>query len=168
MRSSPIKVFNLITWLRALISPIVAVQNTYISPLTLTFDYSAEISGEGTYFILDLDEFLKSIGIAVFRNVTEPSLLAEPFTLSDTDVQANAVEPETITLYDNNGVPTGEIPNPKYTPESPVLFASIDDAEQQIKTESDSSYAVNGETMGKADFVFVIDKIGSMGSAITN
>jgi hypothetical protein len=35
------------------------------------FTVSAEIAGSGNYFVLDLDEFLKSIGIDVFANLSD-------------------------------------------------------------------------------------------------
>ena len=126
---------------------------------------SGEICGEGAYFVMDLDEFLKSIGIDVFENVITPTLAMTPFSGFSFGMELDTAEPETIILYDNYGNSVDEIPNANYIPPGPVAIAPV---AQGISPMSSLSSAATNSTRSKADIVFVIDTTGSMGGAINN
>jgi|GEM_PF-305879 len=127
---------------------------------------SAEIMGPGTYFVMDLNEFLKSIGIDVFKNISSSDSLvfAKAFGVGFGDSEL-ADEPEFISIYDNYGNVVREILNPKYTiDDTDTNYDALVAAEPQFAPFIQASEGA----MGKADIVFVIDKTGSMGSAINN
>ncbi len=139
---------------------------------------SAEIEGSGTYFVLDLDEFLKSVGIDVLGNISTPvksDFTLKSFAYSDTSElesfnnEINSSISEYIDIYDNYGNIIDSIPNVET-----ISTENIDDI--MLKTQKSNILSMTPMTlattqskaMGKADIVFVIDKTGSMGGAINN
>lgn len=138
---------------------------------------SAEINGAGKYFVLDLDEFLKGLGIDVFNNLTEPEapMMAafSDFGNVYEDDFAETDIPQTIIIYDNYGEPIDEIPNPEHESFKSIdfdlnPFSSIANNFSPFASFSSTSDSTGSGEMGKADIVFVIDTTGSMGSYITN
>ena len=121
---------------------------------------SGEINGSGTYFVIDLDEFLKGLGINVLDNIT--SYTAEPYSLLRRDTAVGANIPtetsEADCLYDNDGN---------------IIDYRTDDtsvAEMQVFSLPRSkahTFSANSGATGKADVVFVIDTTGSMSGAIS-
>lgn len=110
---------------------------------------SGQIVGSGTYFVLDLDEFLKGLGINVLDNIISPA--AEP--VPDTTVGTSSEDTEIDYLYDNDGN---------------VIEQVVDDtsaAGTRIVSVA-RPLAASSEATGKADVVFVIDTTGSMSGAI--
>ena len=93
-----------------------------------------EISGEGTYLVLDLNEFLKGIGIDVLGSVAESSAMAGPMAYMppvapvaakagfDAALFSSDYEPETIAIVNNAGVVIGEIDNPLYVDDNEAAF----------------------------------------------
>ena len=172
---------------RAILSDVIDLATSYTVPLTLTFSYdkeysgniknltivsfdeenglqlidthiddvnktiSGEIHGSATYFVIDVDEFLKGLGIDVFGNVESID--------SDEAVSVNATETKLYEydVFDNDGNIIGK--------SSSIIT---------IQAPSQTYLSVNNITktedspMGKADIVFVVDVTGSMGSAINN
>lgn len=112
---------------------------------------SGEITGEGTYFVIDLDEFLKGVGINVFANINKPT---STLSLS---------ESENDYIYDNNGNIIQTIDRKKALKNEVSNNPSSFSFASTASTISTASAAT-----GKADIVFVIDKTGSMGSSISN
>lgn len=137
---------------RSVVSDIIGVYTAYEVPVTLTFSYneeytgniknlnimtyteeglnlvdtvlyeeegkiSAVISESGTYFVMDLNEFLKGLGIDVFNNISTESV-AEVATFARRDMNISALSKEVAAT-------------------------------------------------GKADVVFVIDTTGSMSNGIS-
>lgn len=108
---------------------------------------SAEINGGGMYFVLDVDKFLKGIGINVMREVEKMSNVTT----------RNAPNLNETIRYDNyrNIIErmTGSSIASTITTPAPIFFRAG---------------GVVGKGVGKADIVFVIDSTGSMSGAIGN
>jgi len=119
---------------------------------------SGVISGTGTYFVIDLDEFLKGLGIDVFRNITPvgAKALSASFGIAGSSVGS---EPEYDYLYDNEGNVIDQKAKSNVKTEASfapaMAFAALD------------AYAASTGATGKADIAFVIDTTGSMSSAIS-
>ena len=110
-----------------------------------------DITGSATYFVVDLDEFLKGIGIDVFSNIES----SETVSTFSTETAASAPIKEDILDNDGNvigtAMPSAEIEKKSFAPISTLYSA---------KTSTGAT--------GKADIVFVIDVTGSMRDAINN
>ncbi len=121
---------------------------------------SGEIIGSGTYFVIDLDEFLKGLGINVLDNIT--SYTAEPYALLGLDTAVGVGIPtetcEVDYLYDNAGNIIEQRTDDTSVAEMQVFSLPL----SEIQT-----FAVNSGATGKADVVFVIDTTGSMSDAIS-
>ena len=135
---------------------------------------SAEISESSVYFVLDLDEFLKGLGIDVFGNISMESMSEVAMYATRTadaeeyeDIQA-AEEPVYITVLGNEAIVTEDATYDMIDGESDV---SIEVEEATASTWS--LMTVRGDdtkakgAKGKADVVFVIDTTGSMSGAIS-
>lgn len=185
---------------RSVLSDVIDVQTTYELPLTLSFTYNFEytgnarnltivsfgeegleivetsidetskvisgsIAGGGTYFVIDLDEFLKGLGIDVFANIKSDPLELSELSFMGLDEEAadkKIREVEYDYLYDNDGNIIDQIEKPSeeinYTSIQTSAFTAYD-------REALSSRTV---ATGKADVVFVIDTTGSMSSSISD
>ncbi|MBR3084748.1 MAG: S-layer homology domain-containing protein [Oscillospiraceae bacterium] len=132
---------------------IVKLENEELTPVDTTLDVDAkmlsgEITGEGVYFVLDLNAFLKGLGIDVFGSIS-----TEDPTGSDVDAALFEEDAESSApIWDNTGTIIGyaeaqAAPERKYHNDA-ALFESSESATK------------------KADIVFVIDTTGSMTDAI--
>ena len=118
---------------------------------------SGEILGSGTYFVIDLDEFLKGLGINVFDNIVYPTEGGSLYKSSAPDVGTPEEMPDCDYLYDNDG----------------NIIAQITDNTSAAEKQGFSAFspaihpfAASSGATGKADVVFVIDTTGSMSDAI--
>ena len=94
---------------------------------------SGEITGNGMYFVIDLDEFLKRVGIDVFANLEPIAPQAATFSAFDTGITAT------------QSASTAAIPSPLdaiIAQNSPELYSLIDMAE---KTQAGEGYGPNGK-----------------------
>lgn len=145
-----------------------------------------EISENADYFVIDVDEFLKGLGIDVFANVIEEVEFVEAKMYSDNNafVSYDKFENKNYSddyskndydfLYDNYGnvidkkekVSLNEILK---TTTPAYLYTNL----LGVSTSTSNSITfksidkASGAT-GKADIVFVVDTTGSMGGAISN
>ena len=108
---------------------------------------SGEITGSGTYFVVDLDEFLKGLGIDVLGNIVDSYAYED----SDTPAEVEASPDAQKYIYDNDGNVIKEVTDDVTT--------------AAVSAPTVNAGAKTGAT-GKADVVFVIDTTGSMSSAI--
>lgn len=195
---------------RAVLSDVINVYTSYETPLTLSFAYNQEytgdiknltivsygeegleiidtvideaekvisgkITGSGMYFVIDLDEFLKGLGIDVFANITpddvthtEP-LLARSFRFDMATAGVEAIQDEFDYFYDHEGIVIEK--REKYSEDEENFLLSPLSAPFNMMALSEKSidtFSVSSDATGKADIVFVIDTTGSMGSAIAN
>jgi hypothetical protein len=104
---------------------------------------------------MDLNEFLRSLGIDVFAETAPVALAA--FNLGFGSEETSP----TITIYDNNGNFREEIPNPDYA-EQLMPFSAFSFFEPLLPAQNNTGAG------GIADIVFVIDTTGSMGGIINN
>ena len=113
---------------------------------------SGDVTKNGTYFVIDLDEFLKGLGIDALGDITASEESAAPVK---TDVIPE--KEETHRICYNNDMSVEKII--EIEPEEEMPFAP---AEVSVNTKA----APKGEATGKADVAFVIDTTGSMSDAI--
>ena len=99
-----------------------------------------EITGGGSYFVLDLDAFLKGLGIDVLGSVTADSYAAEAYAMD-----------QSSAIYDND---------------SNVIGTAQAPADDGFPAAAYTMNADPAAATGKADVVFVIDTTGSMSDAI--
>ncbi len=117
------------------------------------------ISGGGTYFVLNIEEFLNSLGINPLEELESYetdsySTLKEDMTILDVDPNANIVPEEWYEEYYNST--ENDISNAN-------SFMASDETFNMVPEES-----LLDSTKGQADITFVIDTTGSMYSAISN
>lgn len=125
---------------------------------------SGEITGSGMYFVIDLDEFLKGLGIDVFANIESDESLTESFSVLDMKMDRIQITQDDFDyFYDNEGNVIEQ--REKYSTKSGDLF-STQFAMTSPLTQSINTFSVSSNATGKADIVFVIDTTGSMSSAI--
>ncbi len=128
---------------------------------SITKTLSADINGEGTYFVMDVNNLFGELGLAM-PSVTDPTALTDPvpFTLRSTG-EFDGVDTEKTN--NNGNEMSGEISFfsvAKVAEETSVVAASAE-------TEKITSRASSG-AMAQADIVFIIDTTGSMGDEIDN
>lgn len=153
-----------------------AIIDTYLDEANQTV--SGTFSGDGTYFVIDVDEFLKGLGIDVFANVQS----ALPQTLdidmsSPKDSQYHYVFDDEGKIIDENPLYDVEIiPFPydidEASPPAPADDNTLDIEPVPIISPSDIDTAMletasDGAT-GKAEIAFVLDVTGSMDDDIRN
>lgn len=140
---------------------------------------TGSIIGNGEYFVLDLDEFLKSFGIDVLSNIstidtTTNTMIEVGNKVAFTKNISNYENNDKITyLYDNYGnvIKKMEKSDDLKTSEvttSNSLFLKSTFNEDSADVLLSSLKGKESITTGKADIVFVIDTTGSMGSIIDN
>ena len=112
---------------------------------------SAEVSESGTYFVLDLNEFLKGLGIDVLGNISDGT---------DTPETIEAPAAETVYYYSN----AGQIIRTVEPEDQPAIVTC---ARKQPTYWAAAAKGGAGAATGKADVVFVIDTTGSMSGAIS-
>ncbi|MGL5440533.1 MAG: vWA domain-containing protein [Filifactoraceae bacterium] len=150
------------------------------------FKIYGEVSENADYFVIDVDEFLKGLGIDVFSNVIEKRENFETKMYSDrnTSVVYNKFENKNYFdefakndydfLYDNYGnvidkkekVSSNEIL--KTTTPAYIYVNLYDVSTSTGNSITFRSLNKSNSATGKADIVFVVDTTGSMGSAISN
>lgn len=117
---------------------------------------SGEITGSGTYFVIDLDEFMKGLGIDVLGNINaEAPTLTEADTLTALD--SSTRKSSCDFLCDNDGNIIEEITDDSSEDDMLTSFIPLSDMNR---------FASSTAATGKAEVVFVIDTTGSMSSAI--
>jgi len=135
---------------------------------------SGQIQGNGEYFVIDVDEFLKSFGIDVFSNIkqvnntTQNMLKIDNNKLTETRSMTSNSDSDRINyVYDNSGNITRELksndnPNINMVTTPTALF--LKSTVNVTTTDMLSLVSKNNNKVGtgKADVVFVIDTAGSM------
>lgn len=126
---------------RSVLSDVIDVNTSYTTPLTLSFGYSVEytgdldnltiasfgedgltiieteidadskqisgtITGVGTYFVIDLDEFLKGLGIDVFANISSS---AKARTRASSEPGTATGKADVVFVIDTTGSMSGAI-----------------------------------------------------------
>jgi len=154
-----------------------------LTPLDTVIDEAngeirGEISASGVYFVMDLDEFLKGLGIDVFGNISaERTPEAAMFSLRAASAEAfeeaaATEEPEYITVLGNEAVVAEDAVYDVIEGESGVSVEIEEEAVATTWSLMTLRGAAPTETKakgakGKADVVFVIDTTGSMSGAIS-
>jgi len=135
---------------------------------------SGQIQGNGEYFVIDVDEFLKSFGIDVLSNIkqvnntTQNMLEIDNNKLTETRSMTSNSDSDRINyVYDNSGNITRELksndnPNINMVTTPTALF--LKSTVNVTTTDMLSLVSKNNNKVGtgKADVVFVIDTAGSM------
>lgn len=152
---------------------------------------SGEIVGNGTYFVVDIDEFLKGIGVDAFAYVdySEAEAEAEVFALETNASYISEQENESETIDSSAAEQEIEIETNTSNGEKSIdaqtenLCSELETDTAVIEVEELSSLdlspalqstwvnaaaASSSTTMGKADIVFVLDVTGSMDDKIRN
>jgi hypothetical protein len=117
---------------------------------------SANVFANGTYLVINVREFLLSLGIDVLSNIDEPSPI---FMALRDDFEPAAEEARTS---DNNSVYESRMGAHADELTSTVFNAASFDVFRAFSAAASSS------AMGVADIVFAIDATGSMGDEINN
>ena len=112
---------------------------------------SATVKGEGTYFVLDVENLFNELGLAMPK-------VSNVMTLSDSETIATASADNVSSSNNNN--------------ESAMLYTStpnetLETASASAETEKITTCASSG-AMAQADIVFLIDTTGSMSDEIYN
>lgn len=115
---------------------------------------SATISEGGLYFVIDLEEFLKAMGIDALSEISEKSMKRASIDVED----------EYIYRLDNDGNVIEEILREEIEDNSEDMLAVSFNAFKMMSEAE--TYRGTGKTAGQADIVFVIDTTGSMSGAI--
>jgi len=141
---------------------------------------SGQIQGNGEYFVIDVDEFLKSFGIDVLSNISTVDSTTNTMIDIDVDKISNIKNTanfknndETTFVYDNHGNVIKELKKSNNlknsrvtTPTSLFLKSAINVTTADILSLNTKNKS--GVATGKADIVFVVDTTGSMSGAIEN
>lgn len=136
---------------------------------------SGQIQGNGEYFVIDVDEFLKSFGIDVFSNIkqvnntTQNMLKIDNNKLTETRSMTSNSDSDRINyVYDNSGNITRELksndnPNINMVTTPTALF--LKSTVNVTTTDMLSLVSKNNNKVGtgKADIVFVLDNMWHMG-----
>ena len=141
---------------------------------------SGQIQSNGEYFVIDVDEFLKSFGIDVLSNISTVDSTTNTMIDIDVDKISNIKNTanfknndETTFVYDNHGNVIKELKKSNNlknsrvtTPTSLFLKSAINVTTADILSLNTKNKS--GVATGKADIVFVVDTTGSMSGAIEN
>lgn len=122
---------------------------------------SGKITGNGTYFVIDLDEFLKGLGINVFANISAPSSEPSISTFAKHDIgtdDTQSTDAKFDYIYDNEGNIIDKIDR---------ASANSNELNSPLSTNSIRPFTTAAGATGKADIVFVVDTTGSMSGAIS-
>lgn len=152
---------------------------------------SGQINGSGTYFVVDLNEFLKGLGIDVFANLQTPDTgsveRAVPLTVAlnpvsllaeDTDhdqykyfynQEGKLIDKKRILSSEDDAV---ENQNLDTRQQAETLSATPEAIDLEMMSldlfMDDPVLPVRGKATGKADIAFVLDTTGSMDDDIMN
>ncbi|MDR1641391.1 MAG: S-layer homology domain-containing protein [Clostridiales bacterium] len=140
-------------------------------------EFSAEIDGAGLYMVLDLNEFLKSVGIDALGSLSESMAMVQ------------AAAPQASLFRDNSGnVIDGQEPSdqseslPGLSDSESVVGSSLASLAPEETLSSGSALELTpspfpapqilGDSApsaaGKADIVFILDTTGSMSTPVSN
>ncbi|HHX57963.1 MAG TPA: hypothetical protein GX710_08105, partial [Clostridiales bacterium] len=147
---------------------------------------TGSITGEGSYFILNLNEFLLDMGINVFGEAEHAEVIETYGFDGDSTIEKDAttvsVTTDTVSLENEievlteNGMVIGDERytvdnNAVYVPEKNDVEVVAADDNQLVKDELPGLMLANADfasIKGIADIVFVIDATGSMQDEISN
>jgi len=141
---------------------------------------SGQIQGNGEYFVIDVDEFLKSFGIDVLSNISTVDSTTNTMIdigidkISNIKNTANlANNDESTFVYDNHGNVIKELKKSNNLKNSKVTTSTSLFLKSAINVTTADILSLNtknrsGVATGKADIVFVVDTTGSMSGAIEN
>ncbi len=117
---------------------------------------SASINKSGLYFVVDIDEFLKGLGVDVLSNVGNNKKVKSKSLLS-TDGNYSY-------RYDNSG---NIIERRSFQKKNNDLIVKPFNSFSSILSKQPLDSGFLNKTTGKADIVFVVDTTGSMADAIS-
>lgn len=154
-----------------------------IEPLETYYDasfLSAEITEQGTYFLMDVDTFLLNLGIDVESYLEDDTFTN--FSLDDFSYEAYdfddfpdyVKESKLNSRFEDDEIDGTEIESDYELEE--FEFEMDETTEEEIEFEEyefdeiydDFAVEASSDTMGQADIVFIIDATGSMGDEIRN
>jgi hypothetical protein len=131
---------------------------------------SASVPANGIYFVINVESFLRDVGINVMDNISDDSLI------SSVAFQAFDVSAESLPIINSNEVPQewyeqnynkiSDDPPTYQLKELDITTPSALSIEPFALSISAASDLIT--TQGQADIVFVIDSTGSMSGTINN
>ena len=135
---------------------------------------TSKVKSGSTYFLLNVKEFLISVGIDVEKGIKYPTK-ASMFSTSMA-VEGEIVSEPVSKLEESNEVPEEwyqEYYSNKLNIESDVEYSDVNNKSTEIASMNSltmdfNALAVDAGPMGQADITFVIDTTGSMYSTISN